>query len=198
MKCCSKCLIVKPETDFYLDKRYTNVTLRACCKSCYDKPARIKEQTNTKQCTKCNLFKLNTEFRKYRHCCRFCELELNKLWCKNNNELAKRNVRRAHLKRYSLTEIDYNILLANQENKCAICKTETPGGNGTWHIDHDHTCCPKTRSCGKCIRGLLCSECNNGIGKLKDDPQILFEAIKYLQRHKPTNKISVAQLCQPN
>jgi hypothetical protein len=31
-------------------------------------------------------------------------------------------------------------------------------------IDHDHTCCPGERSCGKCIRGVLCMQCNTNIG----------------------------------
>ena len=46
-----------------------------------------------------------------------------------------------------------------------MCGTPEPGGHGTWNVDHDHACCPEGgRSCGKCIRGLLCMECNKYLG----------------------------------
>jgi hypothetical protein len=58
---------------------------------------------------------------------------------------------------------------------CGICgKATEPGRWGNLHIDH----CHKT---GK-VRGVLCSECNSAIGKLKDDPDLLRKAIVYLER----------------
>lgn len=35
------------------------------------------------------------------------------------------------------------------------------------HIDHDHTCCPGSRSCGNCVRGILCEGCNLQIGQVE-------------------------------
>ena len=51
-------------------------------------------------------------------------------------------------------------------------------------IDHDHACCPGTRSCGKCVRGLLCNWCNRLLGMAFDNPAILAGAIQYLDETK--------------
>lgn len=64
---------------------------------------------------------------------------------------------------------------------CAICGTDDPGRRA-WHIDHDHACCPGKRICGKCIRGVLCFECNYALGNMRDDPARLRAAADYLDR----------------
>lgn len=84
------------------------------------------------------------------------------------------------LSRYGISELDFKNMLQKQNHCCATCKTDKPGSNGTWHVDHDHKCCPGKKSCGKCVRGLLCSNCNLGLGNFKDSPQTLHAAINYL------------------
>lgn len=60
--------------------------------------------------------------------------------------------------RYGITEEQYDNLLIEQDNACAVCKTEF--SQTVWaNIDHDHNCCPGKKSCGNCLRGLLCSHC---------------------------------------
>jgi hypothetical protein len=71
-------------------------------------------------------------------------------------------------------------LLDIQGGLCAICTMPMIPGKGTC-IDHDHTCCPGKRSCGKCIRGLLCQKCNKGLGCFTDDIYKLQTAIEYVQ-----------------
>jgi hypothetical protein len=67
-----------------------------------------------------------------------------------------------------MTLADFDALLLSQGGDCAICGTTDPGGRwDQWHIDHDHTCCPGVRSCGECIRGVLCSGCNRKLGYLE-------------------------------
>ena len=79
---------------------------------------------------------------------------------------------------YHLTLEKYTQMLEDQDGKCAICKQKT---EKSLHIDHDHSCCPERgKSCGKCIRGLLCDSCNNGLGRFKDSTEILQAAIEYL------------------
>jgi hypothetical protein len=48
--------------------------------------------------------------------------------------------RRRTLRKYGLTEADWDRMVAEQGNRCAICRTDQPGGKGErWHIDHCHT-----------------------------------------------------------
>jgi len=76
-------------------------------------------------------------------------------------------------------------MLVTQGGACVICgNPETASRNGAvmdLAVDHDHACCPeKGRSCGACIRGLLCSRCNHGLGQFADDIVRLKAAIIYL------------------
>jgi hypothetical protein len=75
------------------------------------------------------------------------------------------------------------VLQLLRKEKCEICETETSPNKGGFHIDHDHSCCPNKKSCGKCVRGLLCQKCNSVIGFANDDPEILKAAISYLERY---------------
>lgn len=83
------------------------------------------------------------------------------------------------LSRFEISMQDYNNMLFAQGGVCAICKhPETHKRNGkvkALAVDH----CHKTGV----IRGLLCCDCNTGIGKLKDDVNVLSNAIEYLRRH---------------
>lgn len=100
----------------------------------------------------------------------------------------------ARLWKFGLTPEAFGALLASQGGRCAICGTDNPKrGNrvATWTVDHDHSCCPGKTSCGKCVRGLLCSPCNRGMGILGDDPVILEAAAAYLRRHAKARLKSV-------
>jgi hypothetical protein len=80
--------------------------------------------------------------------------------------------------RHGLTLDQYNDLLESQGGRCAICG-EVP--TRSFAIDHDHSCCPGAHSCGQCVRGLLCSNCNVTLGLMKDDPARLRSAATYLE-----------------
>ena len=119
-----------------------------------------------KQCTECGAVKNKTEFSKAKH-----GKDGLKSKCKNC-------CRSYEMKRvYGITLETYDAMLSEQEGSCAICKTKTV--EGRFAIDHCHTT-------GK-VRGLLCFDCNTGIGKLKDDPSLLLTAYKYLTNEKESD-----------
>ncbi len=68
-----------------------------------------------------------------------------------------------------LYDYTYNTLNSRQKGKCAICNKKS---KSKMVIDHNH----KT---GK-IRGLLCIQCNSGLGMFRDSRKVLSRAIKYL------------------
>lgn len=82
--------------------------------------------------------------------------------------------------RYGIDLDHYEVLLASQGGKCAICPAELAEGGNRLSIDHDHACCPGTLSCGKCVRGILCPSCNMGLGRFQDDVDLLKRAASYL------------------
>ena len=73
-------------------------------------------------------------------------------------------------------DISYETYLSMYTGKCDICKKEAElgGANGLF-VDHNH----KT---GK-VRGLLCRNCNTGIGTLQESLATLQEAINYLKKY---------------
>lgn len=80
--------------------------------------------------------------------------------------------------KFGMTQAQYDAMLEQQSGGCAICGNRTKmmhrGRAQRLPIDH----CHRT---GK-VRGILCSNCNNGLGRFKDDTVLLEKAAQYLQR----------------
>lgn len=87
---------------------------------------------------------------------------------RNDTPEAKSKWRQAHkLKRYGLTQDDFDRMLEEQDYACAMCPTLFEEGDPVF-IDHDHGCCEdEKRSCGRCVRGLLCLRCNVAVGYIE-------------------------------
>lgn len=86
---------------------------------------------------------------------------------------------RSRMKRYQITDADFNAMWEAQDGCCAICKVKLQPRGRSKHsaaIDHNH----KTRE----VRGVLCRGCNHGIGSLGDSPSILIAAAKYLTERR--------------
>lgn len=81
---------------------------------------------------------------------------------------------------WRMSESDYQILLDRQSGVCAVC--QRPPLEGKYlDVDHDHACCPSNRSCGRCVRGLLCRSCNSGL-HMVERPERMARALAYLGR----------------
>lgn len=86
--------------------------------------------------------------------------------------------RRQHLRRkYDISLEEYEEMLSMQSGKCAVCKTEQPGGkHNVFCVDHDHVT-------GK-VRELLCKDCNIVLGIINDSPEHLGRLMAYIIKHK--------------
>lgn len=135
-------------------------------------------QTETKICSSCKIEKPLNEF--YRAAkgslgrqghCKQCGLQLNKEWYKNRSDI---KIRDGNLQRnYGITSMEYEQILKRQGGGCIICGSRVGNKRTKFlHIDHDH-------STG-CIRGLLCSRCNTGLGLFHENPELLRAALDYL------------------
>ncbi|WP_319106068.1 endonuclease VII domain-containing protein [Streptomyces caniscabiei] len=78
-------------------------------------------------------------------------------------------------RKYGLTEAARDELIASQGGVCCICLSAP-----AVHVDHCH-------ETGR-VRGVLCFNCNSGLGLLRDDPDAMNRAADYLEGNawKPT------------
>ena len=85
------------------------------------------------------------------------------------------------LRRYGLNRSSYDALLQEQKNQCVICACDLADlPLKHVHVDHCH-------ESGK-VRGILCMECNTGIGKFRNSVTHLLTACDYLiNRGIPSN-----------
>lgn len=80
---------------------------------------------------------------------------------------------------YRLAPDGYALMLEAQAGACRGCgATDKP-----LRVDHDHACCPKIPTCGKCNRGLLCDTCNRALGFVVDSPETLDALANYLREY---------------
>jgi hypothetical protein len=97
-----------------------------------------------------------------------------KKWREANREHIRARDRNNGLKwKYGIGSEEFNRMFQEQGSVCAICGTEQPDGKRPFMVDHDHTT-------GK-VRGILCNNCNMGLGWFKDKEEYLTKAIEYLK-----------------
>jgi hypothetical protein len=89
--------------------------------------------------------------------------------------------------RYDLTQEQYDDMLESQGNRCAICRVPF-GVKSSPYIDHDRNCCSGSVTCGKCVRGILCSGCNAFAAKIETRIDTIASALNYLTKHHDLRK----------
>lgn len=152
---CNHCGEDKAENEFYPVKRGGN-RLRPRCKSCVSVANRKWREANPERHRK-----------------------LVDQWHEENPERRRLTRFRSTLRSYGLTISEYDSMVDAQHGVCAICQQpeSTPDNlsRGPRRLTVDH--CHET---GR-VRGLLCQNCNSGIGQLGDSVQRLEAALAYLR-----------------
>lgn len=110
-----------------------------------------------KKCPKCGRYLPDKEFNATTSYCKTCRRDYEWQY------------------KYGVSPDQYYQLWKAQDGKCKICGKELPDGEYL-HVDH----CKDTGE----IRGLLCRECNIGLGLFKDNPDTLESAIEYLEENE--------------
>lgn len=143
-----------------------------------------KELEQTKRCRKCGETRPVSEFyTEPRHRDGLFS------WCKGCAVKAACERQALHPEKVKRTRynISFNEMWAKQGGLCASCGVALlPKGRepSSVTVDHDHNCCPPQRSCGNCVRGLICRQCNQVLGHAGDDERLLQRAAMYLARWK--------------
>lgn len=116
----------------------------------------------------------------YGYRCVQCDKDARKKYRDSNKERFAEVNRRKSLKfKYGITLEEYYGILEKQNHCCAICGTKENNVSGkrrgwNWSVDHCHVT-------GK-VRGLLCNNCNRGLGMLGDTVDSLQKAVDYLNK----------------
>ena len=201
---CPMCKVEKFASEFYKNPRTGR--LRAYCYPCarirskaenekrkeyhaewYQKQRQAHPEKFLKENRKRNIEKERAYGRDAYWKNRAVRLAYAKEWRLKNPEKQFGNILRT---RFKITVEQYRQMHTAQDGLCAVCRKpedaifEKDGTPQRLAVDHDHACCSGSRSCGKCIRALLCSSCNSALGLMRDDEARLMLAVEYLRKWK--------------
>lgn len=104
---------------------------------------------------------------------KYCKYDCKKVAIASQKK-QKPIVRRSNKYRIPVQRLEYML-----SNGCEVC-----GDLNNLCIDHDHTCCNSTPTCGKCTRGVLCNSCNKAEGNLKGDTGIILNLYEYVLKYR--------------
>jgi hypothetical protein len=140
-------------------------------------------QGSTKRCSRCAQDLPVEAFRwvegpargLLRSMCRDCDRDYAREYAE-----AHKDERRAYYyeRKFGVTIAEYEAMLAAQGGRCAVCRNPEKrgrrgGGTKLLAVDHDH-------ETGQ-VRGLVCHDCNTGLGMFLEDPELLERAAEYLR-----------------
>ncbi len=161
MKICRICKLEKDDACFRVDRGY----VRGECKMCAAKQRQEHYAADPAKYSKIarDWSKANPEKRN----------ATKRAWTAKNRGRVAVHVRKVN---YGMPEWDFKLLLDAQSHRCAICESVLSATPRAVHVDHCH-------ASGK-VRGILCSHCNNILGRAQDSVSVLEKAIIYLQKSR--------------
>lgn len=171
-KVCTKCREDKPVGEFGRHSSKPDGLDHQCRKCNRERSRRWREN---------NLERKREKDRCWHESNREGDRETTRCWRENNPERMREN-RLWH--RYGLTLDQLERMWERQHGQCRFthCRRELQWGEkGGYAVDHDHDCCPGYKSCGQCVRGLVCKYCNSAIGYLQDNPDLMREIADYVE-----------------
>lgn len=178
MRICKRCLQDKPISSYYRDARFADL-LDVQCSDC--RKARVKRWRDAHP-ERAKAIALKSRIRNpeaYRARARrwfLANHEKHLAYSARRRKEKPRLVVSGKLKAmHGITLEQYEAIAASQNHACAICGTPQAEQKRKMAVDHHH-------GTGR-IRGLLCHNCNVGIGNLKDSKQILTKALNYIHEH---------------
>lgn len=164
---CTKCGESKPQEDFYKQPRNKSGYM-GHCKVC----ERARKAANDKKHQEANPDAWNARRRGY----------VRKYKSNHPERVAELDWSYKIKTRFNISSEKYYEMLESQNGVCAGCLNKP--GNKKLAIDHDRSCCSGDKSCGECVRGLLCSNCNTAIGLLKENVATIERLVKYMEKNK--------------
>ncbi len=166
---CGRCKQAKDQEAFSPSYRGKNGTWCRECFAAYQRGERGTTSHSERTCDYCGTAYIPAQLKTN---AKFCSAE-----CKALDRKASGAQRSGHLlRKYGISQADYDALLAAQGGGCALCgKTAAEQTRYTefLHVDHDHVT-------GR-VRGLLCDQHNLLLGRFNDDPALLRRAADYLE-----------------
>lgn len=176
-KRCRVCKEIKPIDSFGKNKGASD-GLQSGCRICLNDAARrrrldpvVRERQNRANRLRCQ----NPEYKRRKG--EAAKLRMQDPEYRERKQAANRLRRESPKRRgsrHGLTADEYLSLVGD-----GMCDVGC-GRPGTC-VDHDHTCCPGERSCGKCVRGWLCRSCNVAEGNLPT-PETARALADYMER----------------
>jgi len=156
---------------------------------------------NIKECRLCKkgkpettaYFRWRHDNNKFRNECIECDVQKKKEYRKNNLQKCKKQSEESYQKRkkngkhknnllqnkFNITLEEYNKMFEEQKGCCKLCKKHQTQCKRALAVDHCHE---HEKETGEVlVRGLLCDNCNLGLGNFKDNLETLELAIKYLK-----------------
>lgn len=190
IRTCTKCGIDKPNDQFWIRSTKGGVIKRKSnCVKCCNAQKRIHYEIHRERI----IARQKEYVKENAEACRKRQQEwyarnkekckaTTKLWYENNKasirEKEKTPEGRARKRsnwiktKYGISQSDFEIMNSRQGGVCAICQKDRG-----LVLNTDH--CHKTGA----VRGLLCRDCNVGLGFFKDSQTALQKAISYLSKH---------------